>query len=154
MNERRRLEPGPDHSITVEPTGHRVTAMVQDRPVATSERALTLREARYEPVVYFPVADIDPDVLRASTTASYCPYKGDAGYVDVVLPSGIDNHPRDGAHVISDAGWFYATPYEPVADIAGHIAFYCDRVQVVSHAPREDLDWTDRSMRSPDAHCD
>jgi len=29
------------------------------------------------------------------------------------------------------AVWFYPEPYEFVADIAGHVAFYTDRVEVV-----------------------
>jgi uncharacterized protein (DUF427 family) len=153
MTEKRRLEPGPDHTITVEPTGHLVSAMVHGRRVAASEDTLTLREAGYEPVIYFPPGDVDPDVSRESSSLSYCPYKGDAGYVDIVVPTGpVGDGRGDSADAITDAGWFYATPYEPVAAIAGYIAFYPDRVQVVEHAPGGDLDWTDRSVRSPDAY--
>jgi uncharacterized protein (DUF427 family) len=154
MSERRRLDPGPDHSVTVRPTGHLVTATVQGRRVAASEHAATLRDAGYAPVVYFPVADVDPGVLRVSTTTSYCPYKGDPGYVHVALPDGVAGDPSDGRHVVNDAGWFYPIPYKPVADIAGHIAFYPDSVQITAHDPVDDLDWTDRSVRSPDVDHD
>ena len=31
---------------------------------------------------------------------------------------------------LTDAVWTYPTPYAPVAEIAGHVAFYPDRVDV------------------------
>jgi uncharacterized protein (DUF427 family) len=45
MSERTRLDPGPEHTITVAPTGHRMTATVEGQQVAVSEHTLTLREA-------------------------------------------------------------------------------------------------------------
>jgi hypothetical protein len=77
-----------------------------------------------------------------------------AGYVHVALPDGVAGDPSDGRHVVNDAGWFYPIPYKPVADIAGHIAFYPDSVQITAHDPVDDLDWTDRSVRSPDVDHD
>jgi uncharacterized protein (DUF427 family) len=106
-------------------------------------------------VVYFPAADVDANVLRVSTTESYCPYKGDAGYIDVVLPDGVAGEPGAGPPVTtSDAGWFYADSYQPLAAIARHIAFYPDRVRVAAGESGPDLDWTDLSTRSPDAQHD
>jgi uncharacterized protein (DUF427 family) len=32
---------------------------------------------------------------------------------------------------MTDAVWYYREPYEFVADIAGHVAFYTDQVEVV-----------------------
>jgi uncharacterized protein (DUF427 family) len=34
----------------------------------------------------------------------------------------------------ADAVWFYAKPYDAVADIAGHVAFYTDQVDVRASA--------------------
>jgi uncharacterized protein (DUF427 family) len=148
-----RRNPGPDHPITVTPTGHLVTVTARGRPVASSEHTLTLREAGYAPVYYFPPTDVNWDVLRESDTTSYCPYKGDAGYVDGVLEDG-DTADNADPTVIGDVGWFYAEPYEPVAAIAGHIAFYPERVTIAEHAggQRANLDWTDRSKERRHAH--
>ena len=135
MSAKTRLNPGPDHPITVTPTGHLVTVTAQGRPVASSEHTLTVREAGYGPVCYFPPTEVDWDVLRESHTTSYCPYKGDAGYVNAVLADGNTDDPI----VIDDVGWFYAQPYGLVAAIAGHIAFYPERVEIIEHpAPREE----------------
>jgi uncharacterized protein (DUF427 family) len=143
-------EAGPDHPITVTPTGHLVTVTAHGRPVAKSDHALTLQEAGYARVYYFPPTEVNWDVLRKSDTTSYCPYKGDAGYVNAVLVDGDSGVTT----VIDDVGWFYAEPYEPVATIAGHIAFYPARVTITEDAGGQgaDLDWTDRSKEKLDAH--
>ena len=113
--------PGPDHPITIEKTGVRVVARVGGQVVADSTRALTLREAAYPPVQYLPLDDVDPALLAPSDTGTYCPYKGDASYYSLVLP-GTE---------LTDAVWSYREPYPSVAEIAGHVAFYPDRVEVV-----------------------
>ena len=118
--------PGPDHPITIEATGARVVARVGAHVVADTTRALTLREANYPPVQYIPLDDVDQTLLAASATQTYCPYKGDASYYSVTLPGGQDTEDR-----LTDAVWSYREPYGPVAKIAGHVAFYTDRVQVV-----------------------
>jgi uncharacterized protein (DUF427 family) len=115
--------PGPDHPITIEDTGLRVLARVGAVVVADTTRALTLREADYPPVQYIPLEDVDPSLLAASETHTYCPYKGDASYYSIALP-------EDGP--LTDAVWTYREPYPAVAPIADHVAFYTDRVQVTT----------------------
>jgi uncharacterized protein (DUF427 family) len=80
-----------------------------------------MREASYPPVHYIPLEDVDQTLLTASATQTYCPYKGDASYHGIAA--------ADGAR--ADAVWSYREPYDAVADIAGHVAFYTDRVDVV-----------------------
>jgi len=77
MDPRQKI-PGPDHPITVEPTGTRVVERVGDRVVADTTSALTLQEASYSAVQYVPLADVDREMLRDSATTTYCPYKGEA----------------------------------------------------------------------------
>jgi uncharacterized protein (DUF427 family) len=67
-----------------------------------------------------PLADVDSELLESSDTTSYCPYKGEASYYSV----------RTGDGVVKDAIWFYDEPYAAVSEIAGHVAFYPDRVQI------------------------
>ena len=112
--------PGPGHPITIEPTGARVMVVVGAQIVADTTRALTLREANYPPVQYIPLDDVDQALLTASTTQTYCPYKGDASYYSITADGGRP-----------DAVWSYREPYDAVADIAGHVAFYPDKVDIV-----------------------
>ena len=112
---------GPEHPITIEPAGVRVVARVGAQIVADTTRALTMREASYPPVHYIPLEDVDQTLLTASATQTYCPYKGDASYYGIAAADGER----------ADAVWSYREPYDRVADIAGHVAFYTDRVDVV-----------------------
>jgi uncharacterized protein (DUF427 family) len=112
--------PGPDHPITIEPAGARVVVRVGAQVVADTTRALTLREASYPLVQYIPLQDVDQAFLVASGTQTYCPYKGDASYYSIIADGGRP-----------DAVWSYREPYDAVADIAGHVAFYPDKVDIV-----------------------
>ena len=111
---------GPDHPITVQPAGTHVVVKVGDRVIAESDDALLLQEASYPAVLYVPRGDLDESVVRPSATTSYCPYKGDAGYLSI----------DTGEQQVTDAAWTYERPYEDVAAIAGHVAFYPDRVAI------------------------
>jgi len=111
--------PGPDHPLTIEPAGVRVVARVGAQVIADTTRAPTLREAGYPPVQYIPLDDVDQALLTASTTQTYCPYKGDASYYSITAGSGRP-----------DAVWTYREPHDAVADIAGHVAFYTDQVDI------------------------
>ena len=113
--------PDANHTITIDAEPVRVVARVGDTVLADTSAAVTLRESGYPPVHYIPLADVVPGVLRPSASHSYCPYKGDASYYDVVLPSGKE---------LVDAVWTYPAPFPAVDAIAGRVAFYTDRVQV------------------------
>jgi uncharacterized protein (DUF427 family) len=112
--------PGPDHPITVEPTGRRVVVKAAGRVIADTQNALTLQEASYPAVQYVPLSAVDPSALERTDHSSYCPYKGDAAYYSVLTASGT----------LENAVWTYEHPYDAVASIAGHVAFYTDRVDV------------------------
>jgi uncharacterized protein (DUF427 family) len=112
--------PGPDHPITVEPTGARVVVRAGGRVVAETTAALTLSEAEYPPVYYVPLDDVAPEALRPTDSHTYCPYKGEASYYSLV---GADGE-------TADAVWTYPSPYEAVAPIAGHVAFYPQHVDI------------------------
>jgi uncharacterized protein (DUF427 family) len=113
--------PDADHPITIDAETVGVCARVGDIIIAETSGALTLREAGYAPVHYIPLDDVMPGTLRPSMTDSYCPYKGDASYYDIVLPNGEE---------LLEAVWTYTAPYPAVEAIAGRVAFYTDRVQV------------------------
>lgn len=120
--------PGEDHPITVEPTGAPVTVRVDGRVIARTTSALTLSEASYRPVQYVPVSDVDPEVLRRTETTTYCPYKGTAAYYDLDL----------GEEELADTVWTYQRPYEGVAGIVDHVAFYPGRVEIEVEGRGED----------------
>ncbi len=121
---REMMTPGPDHPITVTPNPARVTVKVGDVVVADTTAALELRESNYPPVQYVPLADVDQSLLTASDTSTYCPFKGDASYYTLTTPDGE----------LTDVIWTYRTPYPAVAEIADHVAFYQNKVELTTHA--------------------
>ena len=122
---RPRLEPGPDHPITIQPNAGHVSVRSGAAIIAETDRALELRESNYPPVLYIPFGDVDQQLLRASDHHTYCPYKGEASYYDVL--------PGDG-DALTGAVWYYPDPYDAVEAIRDHVAFYADRVTVTSES--------------------
>ena len=121
MTDKQVLLPGPDHPISVEPTGARVTVTVAGQVVADTVNALTLQEASYPAVQYVPLADIDPAVLQQTDHTTHCPYKGDASYFDLTV----------GDRVAHNAVWTYSAPHDAVAPIEGYAAFYPNHVDAI-----------------------
>jgi len=115
------LIPGPDHPITIEPAARRITVVAGGRIIADTMRALTLREASYPPVHYIPREDVEMAALVRTGHGTHCPYKGDASYFSI---------PAAGEQA-TDAVWSYEHPHAAVAAIAGHLAFYPDRVDAI-----------------------
>jgi uncharacterized protein (DUF427 family) len=114
------LQPGPDHPITVEPTKARVVVKAGGHVVADSRNALTLQEASYPAVQYIPRADVDFSVLERTDHETYCPYKGESSYYSL----------NAGEVKGENAVWTYEKPYDAVAPIKEHVAFYPNKVSI------------------------
>lgn len=113
--------PGPDHPIVIGRNPHRVVVTLGGKVIADTTDALTLREASYPAVQYIPRKDVDMAALARTDHASYCPYKGDASYFSI---------PAGGERSVN-AIWTYEAPYDAVAEIKDHLAFYPDRVDAI-----------------------
>lgn len=113
--------PGPDHPITIEPAGRRVRVTLGGKVVADSTHALRLAEANYPPVLYLPREDADMALLTRTDHGTHCPFKGYASYYSISV----------GGRTAANAVWSYETPYPAMAGIAGHLAFYPDRVDAI-----------------------
>jgi uncharacterized protein (DUF427 family) len=123
--------PGPDHPITLERSLLHVVVRSGSVVIAESDRTLELREASYPPVPYIPLEDVDQGHLRRSEHRTWCPYKGEASYYDVV-GGDVDGDGID----LTAAVWYYDEPFPAVAEIKGHVAFYADRVTVTTTPER------------------
>lgn len=112
--------PGPDHPITIEPAVRRIRVSAGGTVIADTSRALVLREATYPAVYYIPRSDADSTRLVRTDRITHCPYKGDASYFSI----------RTDSTTLDNAIWSYETPYPAMAAIAGHLAFYPDKVTI------------------------
>lgn len=107
--------------ITITPIDGPVTVTTGSTVLGQSHRALELREGNSAPVVYVPREDIDMSRLLSTDHETKCPWKGKAIYFSIKGDFGM----------LANAVWSYDTPLPEVAEIAGHLAFYPDRVKVM-----------------------
>lgn len=114
-------QPDADHPIAIEANPHRVRVLVGGVIVAESTRALTLKEAHLPPVQYIPREDAQMDLFERTEQKSHCPYKGDAAYYTVTA----------GGILAKNAVWTYEQPFPAVRQIAGHLAFYPEKVDAI-----------------------
>jgi uncharacterized protein (DUF427 family) len=61
------------------------------------------------------------DLLERTQHTTHCPYKGDASYFTATA----------GGLVRENAVWSYEDPYPAVRQIAGHLAFYPNKVDAI-----------------------
>jgi uncharacterized protein (DUF427 family) len=113
--------PGPDHPITVTATQGRVVVTLAGKVIADSQDALTLQESTYPAAQYIPRKDVDFTQLERTEHSTYCPFKGDASYYSITA----------GGERSVNSVWTYETPYDAVAEIKDHVAFYPDRVDSI-----------------------
>jgi uncharacterized protein (DUF427 family) len=107
----------PDYRVDILARRNLVTARYGELILARSASTLLVDEQDHGIVFYFPEADVDLSQLEPVDDTSRCPYKGNASYWRL----------RGGDGPIA---WTYRKPYPEVARIAGHIAFYQDKVSV------------------------
>ncbi len=132
--------PGPEHPIAIAANPKRMRARYNGHVIADSERVLTLTEATYPPVQYFPRADVEMDFLTRTDKATYCPYKGEAHYFTLQMD-----------WVFADnAVWTYEDPYPAMDAIRELVAFYPNLVEIYEageaadpEAVREAVEHTD-----------
>ncbi|MEM9838852.1 MAG: DUF427 domain-containing protein [Pseudomonadota bacterium] len=91
--------------------------------IATTDRGLRVCETAGAPVYFFPPEDVRTDVLHYHPQpASFCEWKGEAVYIDLVL----------GDRLGERAAFTYPDPLDDLGRgfdrIAGWIAFYAGRV--------------------------
>jgi uncharacterized protein (DUF427 family) len=84
-------------------------AIWQGTVIAESDRCQVIEGNQY-----FPPDAVKREHLRPSETHTVCGWKGTASYCDVVV----------GDQVNRDAAWFYPTPKDAAASIAGWVAFW------------------------------
>lgn len=102
--------------ITISPASGRIVVRWRGAVVVDTTQGLELREGSYAPVLYLPRADADMKLMTASPRHTTCPHKGEASYFSL----GDD----------VSAVWSYETPKAEVAAIAGHLAFYPNKVEI------------------------
>jgi uncharacterized protein (DUF427 family) len=104
--------------IYFEDSPRRMRAQFAGETVVDSRHAKLLHEHGHLPVYYFPRDEVRTDLLEPGDKHTRCPWKGEASHWSL----------RVGDRVSENAAWSYPEPIEGAPPLAGHIAFYWDRV--------------------------
>ncbi len=112
----------PNHKIAITQHQGMVEIWFKGIKVASTVRALEMCEADYAPVFYLPFADCHHEYFNKTSHTTFCPFKGTASYWSLETRSGHTEN----------AVWSYENPYDQVAEIIDHVAFYSDKVEVCS----------------------
>lgn len=114
--------------VDILPTSRQVRVEVNGVVLADSPRTLVLFETGLPARWYIPKVDVRMDLLVATHTESHCPYKGRAEYWSA----------RVGDHVEDDIVWSYPTPLPESERVAGYLAFFDERVDLIVDGERQD----------------
>jgi uncharacterized protein (DUF427 family) len=115
------------HQITITPVEQHVEVLVAGVTVAESHRPVLLDETGLPTRYYLPREDVRFDLLRATTSETVCPFKGQASYWSVDA----------GGEVHDDLVWSYEAPIPAAEGVSGLMCFYNERVDLVVDGERQ-----------------
>jgi uncharacterized protein (DUF427 family) len=111
----------PEHRVDLLPDSHRVRVSFGGTVIADTTSAVRCEETGHGPVYYLPEKDMRMDLLHATDHKTYCPFKGDCSYWTIDA----------GGKQAENAVWGYRAPYDEAVGLAGHYAFYPNRVDAI-----------------------
>jgi uncharacterized protein (DUF427 family) len=100
------------------PTDSLVVVEFAGVTIADTRRATRVLETSQAPAFYIPPDDVDLDRLEPVAQRTFCEWKGQADYLDIVV----------GERMAAAAAWRYRQPTPRFESITGHLAFYASRV--------------------------
>ena len=86
----------------------------RDFIVADTRKAVRTLETSHPPSYYFPPADVAGLMLHPSRRRSFCEWKGEAVYFDVLVHG----------ETLRDVAWSYPDPNAAFRALHDHVAFY------------------------------
>ncbi len=102
----------------VEPTPRRIQVVFRGVIIADTRDALRVLETSHPPAYYLPRDHVRMQFLQATPHTTWCEFKGEAEYYDVVLSEWRS----------ARAAWSYRVPSPGYEALAGRVAFYPSRV--------------------------
>ena len=95
-----------------------ITVELGGETIATTDRGWRVLETSHPPTYYVPAGAFAPGTLRETAGSSWCEWKGQASYYDLVTP----------ARTAERSGWTYLAPTRGFTPIAGAIAVMASQV--------------------------
>jgi uncharacterized protein (DUF427 family) len=128
VEEGRRLvhyPPNPYHRVDCRPTRRRLRVEVAGATLVDSDDTIILFETALSPKLYVRKELVRTDLLQASTTTTYCNYKGHCSYWSAVV----------GDELVDDVAWSYEDPLPESSPIRGWLSFDPERATVHAELP-------------------
>jgi uncharacterized protein (DUF427 family) len=98
----------------LERTGEVVEVVLGGVLVARTDAPMRVLETSHPPTYYLPRGCFVHGSLRPAAGGSFCEWKGDAAYLDLL----------GGDRVAEQAAWTYPEPTDPFAELRDHVALY------------------------------
>ena len=102
----------------LEPSSERVVVTHAGLVLADTTASLRVLETSHPPTYYLPASAFAAGVLRPAEGASWCEWKGQASYLDLVVGDGV----------LTGIAWTYPEPSAPFEALRDHVALYPGRV--------------------------
>ena len=115
----------PYHRVDCVPTSRRLRVEVGGATLVDTTGTMGVYETSLAPRLYVPPPAVRMDLLVASGTTTYCPYKGTASYWTAVV----------GDVVVEDVAWSYVDPLPESLPIRGMLSFYETRATLTHDLP-------------------
>jgi uncharacterized protein (DUF427 family) len=108
----------PDHNVDCMPHAASARAAFGGEVIVESSRCIEVHEGKYPVAIYYPREDARMESLEKTDHTTFCPFKGTASYYTI----------RADGRTAENAVWSYEDPYDEVAALKDHLAFYTDRL--------------------------
>jgi uncharacterized protein (DUF427 family)/acyl-CoA thioesterase len=110
----------PGYRVDLVPWRGRGRVRLGDRVLAESDACRIVHESDHAPQLYFPETAVAWEHFEATDHHTICPFKGEADYWTL----------RASDPPLENVVWTYRKPFDEVAGLAGHVAFYTNRLEV------------------------
>lgn len=114
------------HRVDIRASSRHLVVRAAGTTIADTTAPVVLYESGFAPRWYVPRRDVDEAALTPTTTQTFCPYKGIAGYYSVAGVPG--------------AAWYYRDAFPEAARIDDLISFEPDKLDVTLDGQRLGLE--------------
>lgn len=122
FDRRKKIEPGPGQESVwdyprppkLESSAARIKIVYNAVTIAETSQAKRVLETSHAPVYYIPEQDIRMEYLIPALGNSFCEWKGNARYFDLLVSGKQEGR----------VAWQYSKPNPGYEQLEGHIAFY------------------------------
>jgi uncharacterized protein (DUF427 family) len=124
-----RIEPQPGQESVwdyprpprLDPCEHLIQVIFNGATIAQTKRSIRVLETSHPPTYYLPPEDVDFQYLEVNPRQSFCEWKGQARYYNLVVCNAAGETRR-----ADQAVWSYPNPSDSFLPIQNYLCFYAE----------------------------